>query len=544
MGKKLLPLIIIFFSIWIAGKSLFSPGLFPTHDGEYHIIRFYEFSKVLQSGIIYPRWAPDLNYGYGVPLFNFVYPLPSYIAFFLHILSISFITGFKMSLFFALCLSAFGIYFWAKEFWGKTGGIIASICYTFSPYHFVDIYIRGSIGEVWALGFYPWFLYSITRYKYQKNIKWFFISNIIFGLIIFSHNILALAFMPFAVVYAFLIFFNKKNLYQTCAKVLSVFIIGISMSAIFWLPALFETKFTIGLQVFGIDANFPDLFQLLIPSWGSGFFGSDLQNQMSVQIGIANIIASLMSAFIGIKLFLNKDKRFPVTLFMLCSFVCLFLLMLSISLPVWKIVPLMNYFQFPWRFLSLIILITSFLAGSVVIFNKNIIFIAFYVIFIIFLSFPYSKPAYYMLRNDSYYTSRSNFIDGTNSPGNAFNTIYAQGVFSKQKEKITYFSGKGILQMHKNFPEEYNVSVVNLEHSVLAIHTAYFPGWKAQIDAINTPIEKASDGSMLLPVSNGKHDIVIWFGNTNIRLLSILISFFSLILVLTLSLKSWYSKRK
>lgn len=42
---------------------LLHSGLPPTHDGKYHVIRFYEFYKNLASGVLYPRWAPDLNNG-------------------------------------------------------------------------------------------------------------------------------------------------------------------------------------------------------------------------------------------------------------------------------------------------------------------------------------------------------------------------------------------------------------------------------------------------------------------------------------------------
>ncbi len=72
-------LLVAFFAL-LGSFPLLHSGLFPTHDGEYHVIRFYEFDKVLRDGNLYPRWAPDLNNGYGVPLFNYVYPLPNYFS--------------------------------------------------------------------------------------------------------------------------------------------------------------------------------------------------------------------------------------------------------------------------------------------------------------------------------------------------------------------------------------------------------------------------------------------------------------------------------
>src|SRR5581483_4214885 len=99
-------LFILFLSI-LPLLPLFHSGLFPTHDGEYHVIRFYEFYKVINSGDWYPRWAPDLNFGYGVPLFNYVYPFPNYVASFLHIFHISFIDGFKLNMAVASLIGSF-----------------------------------------------------------------------------------------------------------------------------------------------------------------------------------------------------------------------------------------------------------------------------------------------------------------------------------------------------------------------------------------------------------------------------------------------------
>ena len=87
MGNKLkmvLPLFILISAVLFAVLPLFLPGFIPTHDGEYHLIRFYEFEKMLRAGHWVPRWAPGLNSGYGIPLFNFFYPFPNYIGALFH----------------------------------------------------------------------------------------------------------------------------------------------------------------------------------------------------------------------------------------------------------------------------------------------------------------------------------------------------------------------------------------------------------------------------------------------------------------------------
>ena len=93
-----LAVVVVLFFAFLASFALLHPGLPPTHDGEYHVVRFYEFYKSLSSGNFYPRWAHDFNNGYGIPLFNFVYPLPNYIAAFFHFFGVSFIDSFKLNI--------------------------------------------------------------------------------------------------------------------------------------------------------------------------------------------------------------------------------------------------------------------------------------------------------------------------------------------------------------------------------------------------------------------------------------------------------------
>lgn len=64
---------------------LFQDTFIPTHDGEYHIIRFAQFYESFMHGHSwFPRFAPDLNSGFGVPLFTFFYPLPNYLSLIFH----------------------------------------------------------------------------------------------------------------------------------------------------------------------------------------------------------------------------------------------------------------------------------------------------------------------------------------------------------------------------------------------------------------------------------------------------------------------------
>lgn len=555
MAKKSIPLIVIILLSILFGFSLLHSGLPPTHDGEYHVVRFYEFDKSLKEGEWYPRWAPDLNQGFGIPLFNYSYPLPNYVASFIHVLGFSFIDVFKLELYLSVLMSGIFFYLWTKRFFGKLGGLVCASFYMFSPYHIVDVYIRGSVGEAWALAFYPAVLWAITEYRYTKKPKYFFLSTFFFSLTIFSHNILALQFLPFVLSYGILLSFFDKDKLTFLKQFLTVFILGVGISSLFWMPALFEKPYVVGLQIYEVTHHFPDLYELLIPTWGSGFFTSEPENRMSVQIGIANLIAFFASILAFLVYVIKKDKTHSKALaFFIIWFMLFFFLMLSVSKPVWRIVPLMDYFQFPWRFLGISILCLSFLSGSLFgIFyktNKSVFTnVVFSIVFLFFFSIPllfsigYIKMPYYLERDDRYYISRPNFIYGTNSIGNAFNTVWFDASLKRPERKIAIIKGKGYLKNEKVLASSYAINTDSAEALTIQINTAYFPGWEATIDGKTTQIAEKR-GIMYIVVPSGSHTLFIHFQDTLIRKMSVLVTIASIVLLVALSLKGRYVRIK
>ncbi|MEK7533809.1 MAG: 6-pyruvoyl-tetrahydropterin synthase-related protein [Patescibacteria group bacterium] len=564
-----LAVVTILFFAFLAGFALLHPGLPPTHDGEYHVIRFYEFDKTLRDDDWYPRWAPDLNNGFGIPLFNYVYPLPNYFSFILHLFGVSFIDAFKLNMFFATIIGSAFFYLWAREFWGTMGGVVSSVFYTFSPYHFVEIYIRGSVGEVWALAFFPAFLWAFTRFVKNKQKIFLAFSSLFLALIIFSHNILALMFFFFALSYIVFLIAQVTNKKYLILNTLHLILISLGLSSIFWLPAILESNLVKGLEIFDLTAHFPDLYQLLIPSWGSGFSGESLNNQLSFQIGIANLLAVLLSILLvtfkicNFRIFRHSgersdsriknrfwtrrvpdgnpssqnDGKASAVIFFLVFFFFTFFLMLKASQPIWNNAPLMNYFQFPWRFLSLEIIFSSFLAGSIIYFCKSKILAIFLILLTFSLGIGYTKPAYYHYRDDNYYLTRSNFIDGTNSPGNVFNTIFFKTDLKKQKEKLFFLEGSGKINQEIVKSTRYAFDIKAEKDSEIRVNTAYFPGWVIKLDGKRIKPKIASSGLFSFSIPEGQHLVEIKFTDTPARIIGAFGFILSSFILIALSIR-------
>ena len=59
-------------------------------DGLLHLFRTFAIDRTIHAGVLYPRWLPDLGYGYGYPIFDFYPPLASYIVETIHLLGAGF----------------------------------------------------------------------------------------------------------------------------------------------------------------------------------------------------------------------------------------------------------------------------------------------------------------------------------------------------------------------------------------------------------------------------------------------------------------------
>lgn len=514
---------LLILAIFFAAASVYplaEYGLPPTHDGEYHVVRFYEFDKTLRSGSLYPVWADDFNFKYGIPFFSYVYPLPNYMASLFHMLGGSFIEAFKFNLILASLIGAITSFVLGRQRFGNWGGLLTSVFYTYAPYHFLDIYIRGSVGEVWALALFPLPVIFINRIVKQGRLVDVILFSVTFALIIFSHNILSLMFFIFLLSYCVLVLIGQNYIKRKIISIVSGFMLGFMLAAIFFVPALLEKDYVVGLNTFNYQDHFPEIFQLLIPSWGSGYSGIGSGTQMSFQIGIMNILIVCLVIFSLLFKKIKKERLY--VLFNLCWFFVSAFLITTYSRFIWDIFSPMAFFQFPWRLLSIVIFCCAIMAGSIAgIFKSRIIYIAL-IVLVILTTYSYAKPPYMLQREDTYYINNSNYIYGTNSIGNGFNTKWLQ-LQSELATNPAEVKGKGKINSHILTPTKKTFSLDSDQPTEVVFNTAYFPGWKVYANGKSVEtFEK--EGLVTAQFLGSEKNMSLEFKDTPIRLVSKIIS--------------------
>lgn len=530
-------LTVIFFFVILLLFPLLHSGIYISHDGEAHVARFASYYQAFHDGQFPPRWAGNLNYGYGSPLFIFYYPLPGYIGSLFHMLGLSFEHSYLLIMSLCALLAPITFYLWVKTFLKKEQAIFAALLYGFAPYHFLDLFVRGDIAEMLAFVFVPLVFLFIDKilseeisdaYQTKTLIKDVLGGSIFLGLLILSHNGISLMFAPV------FIFYTGFKLMQTkqWIKILPLFfmfLIGFGLSAFFWLPVLAEKKYVQAALFIGnmYKEHFLSLRQLIYSPWN---FGPDVNkpNGLSPQIGVVNMLFSIVAVVFWI-----KAKRKDITfLFWFVTGISGIFISTSSSAFLWQHISLLRLFEFPWRFSALssfasVMLVTFFLANTK---SKNILLILSAIF--LFSCLPFIKVIGYKDHSDSYYLS---FPGTTYYHGEASSIWTAGDPSSFAKNPVEIFEGQGTINQLIKKSQFHTYTVSMRTNGKIIDNTIYFPGWRTYVDGKLTTIEFQDiqhRGFITFPVSQGRHTITVIFKETYIRLLADAFSLLSLMMLL------------
>ena len=122
---------------------LLHEGLPRTNDALPHLYRAIQFDALVRAGELFPRWAPDLVFGYGYPVFNFFPYLAHSLIVGVHALGFDFLTAYKIASALALCASGWTAFALGRELFGERAGLVAGVAYLYSPYLLYDLHVRG-----------------------------------------------------------------------------------------------------------------------------------------------------------------------------------------------------------------------------------------------------------------------------------------------------------------------------------------------------------------------------------------------------------------
>lgn len=529
-----------------------------THHDDVQVIRLYEMDKCIKDLQIPCRWVPDLGGLYGYPLFNYYAPFPYYFGEIIYLVSGNLIFSAKVMFAISFLGAYVFMYLVASKYWGKLGGSLAGIFYSFAPYHALDLYIRGAMGELWGLMLFPAILWAVTKLKERLSIGNLLLFGLFVALLITSHNLSAMIFLPVVILWIILLFFKKKSYKFLWLSLISI-ILGLTLAVFYLLPMLLEKNLvhveTTTYGYFGYSEHFKGFKKLFLDrSWG---FGSSIREvpggekeKVSFQIGWIHILGWLLALVTAWK-FWRKNRWVTLVILVSTAVVLFAIYMINPrSEFIWKIILPLKYLQFPWRFMMIIIFFISFIAGSIflVVSNtKRYLIWAGLIFAVVIFNFSYFRPEKFLETNDKDQLSGANWDRLIKRSIFDYLPIFAKEPPAElANSRYQVLTGDITITDFQQGTNWLGFKADTKAHTIIRLSQYYFPNWRIMVDGKEIPIDYKNNnlGLMTFILGVGRHDVQVRLYNTPVRTLANLVTLIGFVFTISLFLMQFPKVRQ
>ncbi len=548
---------------------LLQPGLPGTADTPIHFYRTLEYARSWGPGVLYPRWAPDLAYGYGHPLWNFAPPLPYLIPLAFQALGFSLEAGLKGLVILTGLGYALGAYLLVRDSLGPAAGLVAAAVYTLAPFALREVLLYGgNYPQYLAIGLYPWVLWALRRTVLCKSRDWFYVllTALLYGAVILSHLFHALVLTPVAAVYAGVLWLSGgRDLRRLGAAALSLGL-GLLWTAFFWLPALVERRYTRAVEDVYVKVS---PFYLRFLSWRELLAWPQAPDARSLNPWVPFTLGPIVLLLAGLGLValvrhqrisksanpqfskaaeqqsnkpadgrIGKTARVQGELF-LCLLALSVFMTLPISNWVWANVPFLAVAEFPWRWLGLANLSLAYLAGASIVWvrssSRQMALALVGTMAVLLFSSVYLYPVRPFVRYGETLADMLSFELGSRTIGTTTLGEYlprwvasapvtsplaealTRGDPFQRLDQASIPEGAVTRLLDQNaVGESYRFDSPGPLQARFLIH--FFPGWTAELDGQPVEIDiEPETGLITIPITAGSHELRLRFGDTRLR---------------------------
>ena len=577
-------LAVLLIAVLAAWPELSQPGLLNTRgggDSPFLLQRLHQLETAVLDGHFPVRWMPDANYGYGYPFYNFYAPLSIYLTLFFRLLGFGFVRAIHLSHFLGYLVAGWGSFALARRWFGHDrpgsdwAGLLAAAAYTAAPFHLVNVYVRGdSLAEFWAMAFYPLVILAADG-LFGGGRRQVALFGLAYAALILSHNISALIFSPFLLLYLLLRWVLPQRARRTWRKadrtpvsnlqsLIPGLFLALALAAWFFAPALAEQSLAqlgaVTSGYFHYSNHF--LGTAVQPIIQSSFFVDyGVVERESFRMGLvqtAVIVAGLLG-LVGLWLQRRRQMAIPV-IFILLTVMVSSLMLTPLSSPLWEHLPLLSFTQFPWRFLSVQALGGALAAGSLAtVLPKAKWWVPPLIGLLLFSSLGQLKTDHLPLTDaDVTAESLAQYEWFTGNIGTTISFEYlpltvqprpytSRWLNSGDRWQITSLTGELLsakLTNQRTTEQRWKVDMA--VSNTLIFPTLHWPGWQAMVNGESAAIRPSAVGGLIeLDVPAGEHEVVLQLARTPVRLVAELVSLTAVLLTVWLLKpnRHWFNRR-
>jgi hypothetical protein len=520
-------------------------------DGALHIYRTVALDRAIRDGVLYPRWFPDLAFGYGFPFFNYREPLSYYALEVEHLIGLSIPLALNLLLAGSVILGGLAILWWVSDIFDQRAGFLAGVIYMAAPYILIGPIERANLPEVIALGLMPLILFFFRRLIVIGGRKYFIAAVVAYSAFMLTHNISSLIFTPILTAYCLLRIPNPslRLTQRAIRRALFAIILSLALTAFFWLPALAEGN---SVQLYLTHSTRGNDYHFNFLSLGELFDvkTSDpnlLNPPEGFMLGWPQIVLAVWG-LVAVRRTASRDQR-AHSIAALAAALGFIFMTLPVSLPVWDNLPLIRFVQFPWRFVGRAMLPMSLLGGAALYQLQtrwprigSFALVGSLASGVLIFATPWSYPPASPIKNDLTINDVFAFEHDSGligvDPVGAYLPLTVQQRPAGSPLEIDYASSGSIRRFDRSvLPTGASISreiygpnraAIDLD-SPIGFRATYltfdFPGWQVSIDQQPaTIIPSDPTGLITFDIPAGQHHVDVSFGSTPVRSIADVIS--------------------
>jgi len=385
------------------------------------------------------------------------------------------------------------------------------------------------------------------------------VAALLVAAVILSHNLMAMVGFGLLLAWAIWRLIESWPMTRSKAMLLGPLLLGVGLSAFFWLPVALEQG-AVNLSTligegdhFDFRTHFLSLSTLLGMAprldWGAS------EAHFVFNLGLAQWLLGLLGVIILLTARIAHGRHLA---FFAVAAAGLVFMMLPLSTWLWELVPLLPFMQFPWRLLGVTVIMLAVLAGAGIAGLSQLVpkwwqnkLAAAAVGLTLLLGLPLSEvppwPADFGPTDRSRVvaielaghwlgtTSTGDFVPATveslpRPEGEMIRALREQRPLDRVN-RATLPPGAVVTGLEKR-PLHFQYQVNSDEAFLLRLFLFDFPGWTVHLDGqvVETEVGRP-EGFIVIPVPAGQHLVDVRFESTTARRLAAAVSWLALALM-------------
>jgi hypothetical protein len=336
-----------------AGIPFFFFGTPSGHDVEFHLYSWLEVLGQWKHGILYPRWADLAHFGYGEPRFIF-YPPASWMLGATLSAIVPWTLAATVYIWVVLMAAGASMFVLARRWLAPRDALFAALLYELNPYHLVIVYWRSAFAEMLAACLVPLLLLLVLKAAEDNQPTMFPLGMVLAAA--WLTNAPAAVMIHYSLGLLILFFAVREWSARLLLVGAGAVAIGAGLASFYLLPAVYEQKWVNIAEAVSAGSRPADNF-LFIHTTDPDH---DAFNRIISWVAVLEIGITFLGILTA-RIWRRMDTR--VWNALLLWGVCCGVLLFPVSLALWKILPKLQFMQFPWRWLlCLSVIFTIFVA--------------------------------------------------------------------------------------------------------------------------------------------------------------------------------------